>query len=154
MSEQSTRSSRLCKGWSSPIRGDGSLWWNEEGVPQWELLGKPSGYQQQVWLPVGPRESTVPSERVWNLSAEDTYLEEKVRAHICLSDQGKTVPAWECSGSSSAVLSRPCTFAWPWSLVSRDLLVERNVQSLEDCRGHWEEFCSLKEKQCCGRMEW
>ena len=47
-----------------------------------------------------------PSERVWNLSAEDTYLDEKVRAHICLSDQGKTVPAWECSGSSSAVLSR------------------------------------------------
>ena len=34
-----------------------------------------------------------PSERVWNLSAEDTYLEDKVRAHVCLSDQGKTVPA-------------------------------------------------------------
>ena len=48
-----------------------------------------------------------PSERVWNLSAEDTYLEDKVRAYVCLSDQGKTVPAWECSGSSSAVLSRP-----------------------------------------------
>ena len=34
------------------------------------------------------------SERVWNLSAEDTYLEEKVRANVCLSDQGKTLPAW------------------------------------------------------------
>ena len=145
MSEQNTSSSRLSKGWSSPIRGDGILWWNEEGVPQWELLGKPTGM-----APSWTQRKHHPSERVWNLSAEDTYLEDKVRAHICLSDQGKTVPAWECSGSSSAVLSRPCTFAWPWSLVSQDLLVERNVHSLEDCRRHWEEFCSPKENNVVG----
>ena len=34
-------------------------------------------------------------------------------------DPGKTVPAWPHSRDSSAVLTRNCTFAWPFSSVSR-----------------------------------
>ena len=33
--------------------------------------------------------------------------------------QGKTVPAWPRSRDSSAVLTRKCSFAWPFSSVSQ-----------------------------------
>ena len=148
MSEQSTSSSRLSKGWSSPIRGDGILWWNEEGVPQWELLGKPTGM-----APSWTQRKHHPSERVWNLSAEDTYLEEKVRAHVCLSDQGKTLPAWECSGSSSQC-SPDLAPSHGHRVCLSEFVSGEKCPFLGRLPRPLGRILFSEREQCCGRMEW
>ena len=65
-------------------------------------------------------------------------------------EQGKTVLAWPHSRDSLAELTRNCTFAWPFSSVSR-VSLWREICSLEDCRRHLEELSAAEGISAVGR---
>ena len=65
-------------------------------------------------------------------------------------EQGKTALAWPHSRDSLAELTRNCTFAWPFSSVSR-ISHWREICSLEDCRRHLEELSAAEGISAVGR---